>query len=453
MGLALFAGCAGMMPKDDAEFETRIQQVVDSLSKEEALDYYLNGSIFEESGDYYKAAYYYQVALLYDQGSPAIINSLGSLYAILGEMRAALLVLANGHKEHPEDDDIAISLLHAYFQTGLLLRADRLLEKIQSRRELTEIETEQYLALLVELKRFDDALELSLKQEKRFGHKLWLQENRARIYLMTGNIEAASATLNKIAELDPQNHVAFFLLGDFAAEQDNWVEAARNFRLAVEIDPDNVQYWINLAAALSELDNSLELLNLTEQTLRLFPQEPRFYDIRAGVLEKQGRNAEALTMLEKSIAVDSTRLTPYLNKAYLHHKLKEWDLSEVAYEQALKISPDEALVLNNFAYMLAERNARVDDAMRMVNRSLELDPENMSYVDTKAWIYYRMGRYKDALDEINRVFAQEGNENSELYEHLGYILKAMNRNDEAKEAWRNGLKLDPENEELRRLVQ
>jgi len=37
MGIAFLAGCAGTMPKGDAEFENRIQQVVDSLSKEEAL--------------------------------------------------------------------------------------------------------------------------------------------------------------------------------------------------------------------------------------------------------------------------------------------------------------------------------------------------------------------------------------------------------------------------------
>lgn len=453
IGLGFLAGCAGTMPKGDAEFENRIQQVVDSLSKEEALDYYLNGSILEESGDYYKAAYYYQVALLYDQGSPAIINSLGSLYANLGEMRAALLILENGHHQHPEDDDIASSLMKTYFHTGLLLRADRLFNNIQSRRQLTEIETEQYLALLVELKKYDDALELSLKQEKRFGQKLWLHENRARIYLMSGNIEAAGTTLKKIAELDPQNHVAFYLLGDFAAQEGNWAEAAQKFRLAVEIEPENVQYWVNLAAALAELDDSIELLNLTEQALRLFPQEPRFYDMRAGILESMGRNEEALELLEKSISLNSARLTPYLNKAYLYHQLQAWDKSEAAYEQALLVAPDNALVLNNFAYMLAVSNNRIDEALEMVNRALELEPENLSYIDTRAWVYYRLGRYKDALREIQKVVDQEDARSGELYEHLGFILKAMNRNEEAKEAWRNGLKLDPENEELRRLAE
>jgi len=126
----------------------------------------------------------------------------------------------------------------------------------------------------------------------------------------------------------------------------------------------------------------------------------------------------------------------------LHYRKKDFDASYACYEEALKLSPDDPLLLNNYAYFLAEGDKDLKKALKMIMKVIETESGNATYVDTYAWVLYKMGKYRDAHREMVRVFELSSDRDPELLEHMGFIKKAVGRCEEAVVYWKEALKED-----------
>ena len=127
-------------------------------------------------------------------------------------------------------------------------------------------------------------------------------------------------------------------------------------------------------------------------------------------------------------------------------------LSDSVYESALKIDSANALINNNYAYALSERGIQLDRALKMVNTALDADPKNSSYLDTKGWVYFKMGKYKEAKVFIEKAI-DAGGESAVMLEHLGDIVYKIGEQDYAKKLWEKALKLDVTNNELKQKIE
>ena len=99
------------------------------------------------------------------------------------------------------------------------------------------------------------------------------------------------------------------------------------------------------------------------------------------------------------------------------------------------MEPDNASVLNNYAYYLSERNEQLEKAERMSKRSNELSPGQMSYQDTYAWVLFRLGRYADARTWVEKAIVAGASDGVSL-EHYGDILFELGDRDAAMKNWR-----------------
>ncbi len=115
-------------------------------------------------------------------------------------------------------------------------------------------------------------------------------------------------------------------------------------------------------------------------------------------------------------------------------------------------SPDSqnALINNNYAYSLSERNLQLDRALQMIEIAMAADSSNSSYLDTYGWIYFKLGNYNKAYYYIQKAIGVDGEGNAELLEHLGDVLYMLDRKEEAIDYWEKALKLDSANESLKR---
>ncbi|MCF7809703.1 tetratricopeptide repeat protein [bacterium] len=448
--LLFFYGCTAKQTEVTTLPEV-IDQMNDSLSHEAALDHYLNATVYEETGDYLQALAEYNFALLNDKYSSAVRVALARIYNQLGGQREAMLVLEEGWKIGVKDDELLKYLADYYLRFERRSDAADCYLDIKSARHLERMELLKLAALLQTSYRYDEALSSYDEYLSRFEPDPEVYQKISIIYLTLRDIDSAEANLKHIIELDTTRHDIYFVLGGFAVSREDWITAEEYFRIAVGYDSTNIKYWFNLLLALSEQEDSDLILKTSEDAINRFGDLPQLYDIRAGVFEHEGQIPEALAATEKSIEIDSTRLSPFLTKGYLHHELHEWYEGAAAYEKALSIDPENATVLNNYAYMLSEQNHRIEDALKMVNKALELEPNSASYIDTRAWLYYRIGRYEEALSEI-KIAMKMTPDSAELYEHLGYIYKALNNEKKARKAWQQAAELDPENEEYARLA-
>jgi tetratricopeptide (TPR) repeat protein len=126
----------------------------------------------------------------------------------------------------------------------------------------------------------------------------------------------------------------------------------------------------------------------------------------------------------------------------LKYRMKDFENAYKAYEEALALSPHEVLVLNNYAYFLAEGNKDLPKALKMAEEVMKTDGNNDTYIDTYAWVLHKLGKNKKAYKEMLRIFEKDNERDPEILEHMGFILKSMGKCSEAVSYWEEALKKD-----------
>jgi tetratricopeptide (TPR) repeat protein len=126
----------------------------------------------------------------------------------------------------------------------------------------------------------------------------------------------------------------------------------------------------------------------------------------------------------------------------LKYRMKDYDNSYKYYEEAIALAPHDVLVLNNYAYFLAEGNQDLKKALKMAEEVMEKEGDNATYIDTYAWVLYKLGKHREAYRAMMKIFEKEENRDPELLEHMGYIMKALGKCFEAVNYWRSALEKD-----------
>jgi predicted Zn-dependent protease len=101
-------------------------------------------------------------------------------------------------------------------------------------------------------------------------------------------------------------------------------------------------------------------------------------------------------------------------------------------EQLLAKDPNNHVALNNLGYILIDRNMDVKKGLSFVEKALKFSPDEFSYLDSKAWGLYKIGKYEESL-KIFEKLETYGIDAKELWEHLAAVCEALKLNDRAKE--------------------
>jgi Flp pilus assembly protein TadD len=118
-------------------------------------------------------------------------------------------------------------------------------------------------------------------------------------------------------------------------------------------------------------------------------------------------------------------------------------------ESVLKIDPENAEALNFIGYTFADRGIRLDEAEKMIKKALTLKPGNVYMIDSLGWVYFRQNRMELAIKYLKE--ASDGLPNdATIAEHLGDAYAKAGRTSEAIEIYRQALKLNPANGDLKK---
>ena len=119
----------------------------------------------------------------------------------------------------------------------------------------------------------------------------------------------------------------------------------------------------------------------------------------------------------------------------MYHLLGDSKAAYKAYDQALKIDPDYALVLNNYAYYLSEDGKQLKKALAMSKKTVEAEPDNATYLDTYGWILHLLGRDKDAKPYFKHAMLYGGKDSAVIMDHYAEVLYKLGEYDLAKVYW------------------
>jgi len=114
------------------------------------------------------------------------------------------------------------------------------------------------------------------------------------------------------------------------------------------------------------------------------------------------------------------------------------------------VRPDHAHAYNALGYSFAERNTRLPEARKLIERALELAPDDYFIIDSLGWVLFRQGDLRGAAEQLRRAYG--GRPDAEIGAHLGEVLWAMGERDEANRVWQESLKASPDNETLQKTI-
>lgn len=246
---------------------------------------------------------------------------------------------------------------------------------------------------------------------------------------------------------NPDEASAWMVKGDLYAQNTKYETAHQSYSRAAELEPSNYATWRQLILCDIETKNYVLMEKDCGQAIELFPTESLFYVYHA-IASQQLKNYEAcLKVAQQGIDVsydqEQILLQLYLIVGDVNDKLKRFEQSDSAYQAAIKLDPDNSLTLNNYAYQLSLRNTNLEKAAQMSKRSLEIEKNNASYLDTYGWILFMQQQYEEAKVQIEKSLLIEP-ENAEVIDHYGDILYKLGKIDEAVIQWKKAKELGTE---------
>jgi len=135
-----------------------------------------------------------------------------------------------------------------------------------------------------------------------------------------------------------------------------------------------------------------------------------------------------------------------------YERSKQWPSAEADFKKALELSPEQAHVLNYLGYSWIDQGVNLDEGMRMIRRAVEQRPDDGYIVDSLGWAHYRLKEYDEAVKHLERAVELKPADPT-INDHLGDAYWKTGRTLEAAFQWSHARDLDPEPDELKKIVE
>lgn len=316
----------------------------------------------------------------------------------------------------------------------------------------------------------------------------------ARLYLQRNEMEAARRefeSLRKVAPEDPRVPLALGLTGLQARRYDEAERYLREYLLLAEKSPSSnpdiaYQYLAQIAeerkdyaAALQWLDRiedqrfagaaavkraqMLGRMGKLDDAQAVFGEmladaedipDPRQRSQRMtairqaeiGMLMEAKAYDRARKLLDERMKAEPDNAEWLYELAMVDEREKRYDSMERRLRRFIALQPDQKQGYNALGYSLADRNERLPEALKLLEKAAELGPDDPYIMDSLGWVKFRLGELQPAAKLLRDAYAKAPE--AEIGAHLGEVLWRMGEENEARRTWREAVRIDPDNETL-----
>ncbi|HXO29984.1 MAG TPA: tetratricopeptide repeat protein [Thermoanaerobaculia bacterium] len=273
----------------------------------------------------------------------------------------------------------------------------------------------------------------------------------AQVYYDAKQWDRVSETLQPLLRLGPKEEAvrepALQLAADALIQRKSFDDALKllDHAQAAQADPPSPTLAAKRAEVLFRAGREAEALRHLQDLAGA--QDPHSALAAAEAYQRLDKYAESVPVLEKLVArPDGGLAAPgskaahfLLGAAYERSGKREQAVAE--FRRLLDADPEYHAALNYLGYMFAERGEHLDEAQKLIEKAVALEPDNGAYVDSLGWVYYRLGRFEQARATLERATRLETADGT-VQEHLGDVYGAMGQRDRAGEAYRRAIALE-----------
>lgn len=245
-------------------------------------------------------------------------------------------------------------------------------------------------------------------------------------YLLSKNMEQeAVPVLEQVVDLDPTNKAARLMLVSAAVKKEDYKQIIKVCEPGIEATPDALELYYYLAIAYHQAEQGDSVLSVCNRALEHITPDTR-----------------------KEVISDF-----YSIMGDIYHTKKQMTEAYAAYDSALVYNPSNIGALNNYAYYLSVERRDLDKAEEMSYKTVKVEPNNSTYLDTYAWILFEKGNYAEARIYIDNAMKNDGEKSDVIVEHCGDIYFMTGDVEGALKYWKKALEMGSESKTLKQKIE
>lgn len=353
---------------------------------------------------------------------------MGDLHLENEETEKALACYQQAHEIDPDDPRYIVSMANYYDQTG---------DKEAAEQEIRD-------ALVNE----------KLDVETKVGI---LSRYVQRLQQTQQGIENANSLFQTLLDQHPEDTELKLMYGSLLMAQQKEEEAKFQFQLVTEMEPSNDGAWQQLLNISLKGENIPEVIRICTRCKELFPEAPEYYFYLGIGYYMQEKYQESLDTYYAGLKIipegnGVVKSNFYGQIGDLYYQMEKMDEAYKAYDEALKYNENNAPVLNNYSYFLTLDKKDLKKAERMAAQCIKLEPDNATYLDTYAWVFFVQGNYTLAKIYIENALSKDKTNSAELVDHYGDILYMSGEKDKALEQWKKAKEMGKDTDVLKQKI-
>jgi tetratricopeptide (TPR) repeat protein len=268
--------------------------------------------------------------------------------------------------------------------------------------------------------------------------------------------ELASLIYLRLAlALRPDHDFAAVSVANLLSDLKRGDEAVQAYLAVPKTSPLSESATIQAAIEYDGLDKTSAGLALMKQVVADHPDDPEAWSAY-GTLQRSAKDFQgAADSYDKAIAKLSdpgkANWVLYYFRGISYERTKQWPKAEIDFKTALKLFPDEPMVLNYLGYSWVDQGLNLDEAFKMLRRAVDLKPTDGYIVDSLGWANYKLGHYEEATRDLERAVELKPVD-PVVNDHLGDAYWQVGRKTEAHFQWNHARDFGPEPEDLPKIL-
>ena len=390
-------------------------------------------------------------------------------YAILSQIylrnkqpKEALDVVDSAAKVTAAPPELLVACGELYLRIGLQLTEQK--QSLNARAlavfkqaSAMPIDEPQMLLRLAEgfnlLGSYDEVAAVYLKLLKDFPELPYVRDTvRAKladVLLRINDRQRAAELLKTMIRDNPTQPGAYYVLGNLSYEMTNLVQAAECYSKTILLNPNFEPVYGELAGTLLALNKTGEAQATLESGLKKFPRNFALEYLSGVVASRQKSFTNAIEhftaaeVIAKATNPQQLREMFYFQLGSAYERIGDMSQAETNFLKCLQIAPDFDEAQNYLGFMWAEHGLNLDRARELIEKALKADPKNPAYLDSMAWVLFKLNQPQPALESALKAAANSEEPDAEIFNHLGDIYAALGQPDKARDAWSKSLKIEP----------
>jgi tetratricopeptide (TPR) repeat protein len=399
------------------------------------------GAAYEQRKEYKSAIDAFRHAIVLDRDNLDAIRGLAENLMNDGQFDAALEQYKVIVDSNPEDAQSYVRISEIYRRQA---KYEQALESLKKADALVpdSAEVAYNMAAVYQAQgRYDDATKLLQELLKKTDTSQADRNNRAiflerlgMIYREQDNYPAAVETFRKLLSLGDENaRSGYQEIIDTYREAKQWAQATAAAKEAVQKMPNDRDLRMVLDAQLADTGEANSALADIRSMLKGGPEDREVY-VRLAIVFTRGKRwkdaEDALAKAEQMSAKSEDKAYVWFLRGDLYQRQKMFDQAEEEFKKVLSSTsptdPQAAATLNYLGYMNADRGVKLDESLNYIKQALTFEPNNGAYLDSLGWVYFKLGKYDLAEENLNKAAVHMGSDPT-VQEHLGDLYQKTGR--------------------------